>query len=116
MPIPAHTLVQYIEVEGKKKAVLVATPLNDTQYGIGFSVCHSRDRFNKKRGLEIALGRAVKGTLTIVPIDMESLIEEYLSNFLKRCDSFYKGMVFYNTVEDKYDAALNSDFGQKESL
>ena len=52
-------LVQYVRnYQNQKIGVVVATS-RDT---IGWSQCSYKDEFNKKRGLDIALGRLLKGT------------------------------------------------------
>lgn len=47
-------LIKYVrDFERRPFACVVAT-----ENGIGYSVCHDRDRFNKKLAREIAIGRA----------------------------------------------------------
>lgn len=52
-------LIKYIRYEGQLVGCVVA--LDDKH--MGWSQCHSKlDNFSKSRALEIAMGRAVKGT------------------------------------------------------
>lgn len=65
-------LVQYIR-----------NPVNNAPYGavvaigpgeVGWSLCHRKDRFSKKIAVEIAAGRAAKGTNVVpYPLDAENL-------------------------------------------
>ena len=50
-------LVKHIRLEGTPFATVVAT----SRENIGIAVCCPKDAFNKRRGVEIARGRALKG-------------------------------------------------------
>jgi hypothetical protein len=57
---------------------------------IGWSKCSPKDRFNRKRGTEIAIGRTVKDTQ-----DISSLPNEYQ-------EAFSKAIVQMNSRAQKY--------------
>lgn len=88
---------------GKKKGVLLATlhPENEHRVIVGFSLCHSNDKFDYVDGLhlndwgkEIAYNRGVKiadvsGTVK-VPVTIQCL----LPKFIRRCKSYYRDKKF----------------------
>ena len=88
--IPKYTVIQY--VRNKKRVpygVLVAVK-NSDGFTCGYSLCNKKDRFNKKRALEIALGRAglTNGGLYngIPPHEVRKMIPA----FFERCKKYYK--------------------------
>lgn len=91
--IPKHTVIQYIR---KKKnripyGVIVAIKDVENGYRIGYSLCNKKDRFNKKRALEIALGRAFHSgnqneNNSVTPHDVNRM----LLSFNERCKKYYR--------------------------
>ena len=75
------------------KGIWVASPVfgNPNLIGLGWALCNSSqgDRFDKKMGFEIAIGRASKLTKQVVPY---SLIKGY-NFFHNRCKRYYKDKV-----------------------
>jgi hypothetical protein len=60
-------LITYLkDKKGKKYGVVVFTALDK----VGYSICRKEDTFSKKRGVEIATGRALTGkyTFKILPV------------------------------------------------
>lgn len=99
--IPKHTVIQYIRKKKNRIPYGVVVAIKDIEngYRIGYSLCNKKDRFNKKRALEIALGRAFHG---VNQIDMKHHeknnvnsatphdVNRMLSNFNERCKKYYK--------------------------
>lgn len=58
--VPAHMILPDDEIlpHGGKTEVLITTP--DGKDMVGESMCHENDHFNKKLGVTIAIGRAMK--------------------------------------------------------
>ena len=84
----------YKDKESSREAigVLAAVPTKDGKVvGIGWSMCNkaANDKFDKKRGLSIAIGRASK--LSNAPIP-HSLYRNY-NKFVDRCGKYYKDKV-----------------------
>ena len=71
-------LVKYLREEtndgtkGKPFGVVVAIDKET----IGYSICNPKDRWNKKRGIEIAVGRAMKSKDFILNMKMPQKIFE----------------------------------------
>lgn len=71
-------LIRYLRNEnGQRKAVIVAVQ-KDGEIRIGYARCCKRDQFNRKRGLDIAVGRAEKYPIGRL---LERLVMEYEENF-----------------------------------
>lgn len=72
------------------KGVWAATPSekNPNQVYVGFSLCNKSkgDRFNKRMGLDIALGRSASQSI----VDVPSSLHEGYEFFLKRCSRYFK--------------------------
>jgi hypothetical protein len=89
--IPKHTLISYSRNKcGDPIGVIVAVPVGDNgYYSIGYSQCRKTDKFSKKMGLDIALGRVM--TKNYVIEDMPTSIRKIFPNFIKRCQKYYRG-------------------------
>ena len=57
-------LVKYIRDNAKRPIGCVVAVAPDA---VGWSVCHPNDPFNKQRAMEIARGRAEKGSVSLPP-------------------------------------------------
>jgi hypothetical protein len=87
--IPKYTLISYIrDKNGEPRGVLVATKLGDSGFNIGYSFCSKYDRFSKKLGLRIALGRA--SYVTDIVETMPRELRKMLPKFIQRCEKYYK--------------------------
>jgi len=77
---------------GEKIGVLVATSIDDFEVGIGWSKVHTQlDKFNKERGEEIAIGRAIKAKdLIYIPLSFDKKMDD----FIERCRKYYKDKEF----------------------
>ena len=92
--LPEHTLVQYLR-KGKDSSrphafygVLVAIKNpSDTGYRIGYSLCCSRDYFDKNDALDRAMGRAERSKYSD---GIPHSIQRHLPEFMERCDRYYK--------------------------
>jgi len=94
---------EYIyDKQRQPKGIWVASPTSNDlgEVGIGWSLCNNKqgDKFDKKRGFQIALGRATKLSTAFIP----SSLEEGYEFFLKRCTRYYKD----KTVVSRYLAIL----------
>jgi len=79
-------LIKYVRKGGnRKKGVLVAVQV-DGKINFGWSLCHRRDKFNKDKGKQIAIGRAVCGKKVKIP---ESLKYD-MDAFVARATRYYK--------------------------
>lgn len=101
------------KIRGKKIGVVVA--IGD---GIlGWSLCNSKDEFDKEKGLSIALSRAhYAGSLSIrgreelyqkVPFSMEKLF----SKMSERSSRYFK---FEEEDDDIYDSEFDKEFKEEE--
>ena len=95
-------LVKYLREEtndgtkGKPFGVVVAIDKET----IGYSICNPKDRWNKKRGIEIAVGRAMKNG----KIGISNLFWYRLNIPLKK----YK--LIHDLIEEIYYKSLTYDF------
>lgn len=93
--IPKYTLITYSRDKyGDPTGVLVAIP-NGEEGGfcIGYAKCRSGDRFNKKMGLTIAIGRATFDSMHYHSDYLDKMphtLRSMLPNFIKRCEKYYK--------------------------
>ena len=89
--IPKHTLISYSRnKQGEPKGVIVAIPRgNGGDFNIGYAQCRKTDKFSKKMGLNIALGRAKVESLESWNNAPHNL-RKMLPKFIKRCESYYK--------------------------
>ncbi len=89
--IPSYALISYSRNKhGEPTGVLVAIPSGrNGDFNVGFSQCRKTDRFTKKMGLEIAIGRA-KGEHIESWDHAPHNIRKMLPAFVKRCEKYYK--------------------------
>ena len=82
----AKIILQYVK-KGKKKVkkAMLVSVLDGDKVRIGWSSCCPRDNFNKKRGLDIALGRARKNMVKVIPS-----LKEAFTKFVMRNKRYYK--------------------------
>ena len=102
------------KITGKRIGVVVATGDGI----LGWSLCNSKDEFDKEKGLSIALSRAhYAGSLSIrgreelyqkVPFSMEKLFNK----MLERSSRYFK----YEEEEDIYDSEFEKEFSNEEDL
>lgn len=102
------------KIAGKRIGVVVATGDGI----LGWSLCNSKDEFDKEKGLNIALSRAhYAGSLSIrgreelyqkVPFSMEKLFNK----MLERSSRYFK----YEEDEDIYDSEFEKEFSKEEDL
>ena len=102
------------KITGKRIGVVVATGDGI----LGWSLCNSKDEFDKEKGLSIALSRAhYAGSLSIrgreelyqkVPFSMEKLFNK----MLERSSRYFK----YEEDEDIYDSEFEKEFSKEEDL
>ena len=99
MLLPDKTLVRYIGEDldpnrngtPRRRGVLVAVPVDDQHFSVGFAFCHPQDQFRKHRGLEIAINRAIHGSTAQPPKSLQHHFKVELELFLKRCSAYYQG-------------------------
>jgi hypothetical protein len=90
--IPANTLISYSRNrKGDPRGVLVAIKSGTHgDFNIGYAQCRKGDKFSKKMGLKIALGRAEFDTsfssLNHIPHNLRKM----LPSFIQRCEKYYK--------------------------
>lgn len=92
--IPKYTVIQYVRHKGGKKknvpyGVIVGVKIEEG-FGVGYSLCNKKDRFNKKMALKIAIGRVYQGNcigegLGGVPNDVRRMAP----GFIRRCNKYY---------------------------
>jgi hypothetical protein len=90
--IPKYTLISYSrDKNGEPKGVLVAVPTQHKgDFSIGYAQCRKDDRFSKKMGLKIALGRAVFQPSHYSFDNMPHNLRKMLPSFIKRCEKYYQ--------------------------
>lgn len=89
--IPAYSLVTYYrDKKNNPRGVLLAIPCGDSgDFNVGFAQCRKTDKFSKKMGLKIALGRANVEHIESWH-DAPHNIRKILPSFIKRCERYYK--------------------------
>jgi hypothetical protein len=89
--VPAYTLISYSRnKKGDPIGVLVAKKRgNNGDFTIGYSQCRKGDKFSKKMGLKIALGRCDTGSFGGLD-SMPHNLRRNLSSFVQRCEKYYK--------------------------
>lgn len=80
-------LIEYYRNEnGIRQGVVVSTGKNI----VGWSLCNKKDKFEKERGIQIALARANKisegGTVKKTPFTLQPLVDK----MLKRSSKYFK--------------------------
>lgn len=70
-------IIQYKRDKNNNPIGVVVAILNESNsFKIGWSKAAEGDHFTKERGLQIARGRALKGTKAKLPADMKRLFED----------------------------------------
>lgn len=86
-----ETIIKYVrDRKGKPRGVIVATKVEETRYSIGWSLCNPADSFNKRMGLQIAIGRA---TALADLMEMPPSLHSHLGDMVKRANRYFKGCV-----------------------
>jgi len=88
-------IVQYVRDE-KRNPIGAVVALSPTK--VGFSLCHPRDKWDRKIGLKIAEGRAKQYGLEDiqeylkrkVPYNKSNLLFYVLRNVVERAEKYYK--------------------------
>ena len=118
VPLIENTILgprAYIDiVRGKRVGVVVA--IGDGV--LGWSLCNSKDEFDKEKGLSIALHRAhyagslsIRGREEIYQKVPDSLIELF-EKVNERSSRYFK----YEEDEDIYDSEFEKEFSKEEDL
>lgn len=96
--IPENTLIKYVrDKKGLPKGIIVAVKRDDDTVSVHWSYCRKSDTFNKKRGLEIAINRALLGSRSaIIPRD----ILKEMKSFNERVERYYRNANFESWFED----------------
>jgi hypothetical protein len=91
--IPPYTLISYSRDKKRNPTgVLVAIKTGDNgEFNIGYAQCCKHDRFHKKMGLKIAIGRAEMENYNSLD-NIPHVIRKMLPEFVKRCEKYYKPM------------------------
>ncbi len=105
MNAPAKQIVQFIYDNPDKTnrqpiGVLAAIRAqNAPDVAIGWSLCKrsAGDRFDKRKGKEIALNRSVLGSGRVVP---NSIVQDYIA-FAKRAQKYFSDAKVITQVDDK---------------
>jgi hypothetical protein len=83
---------------GDPIGILIAMPATDPtegfKYHIGWSQTHKNDKFNKRIGLSVAVGRITKaeavGVEFLMDYTIPHRIKRMLPQFRQRCNRFFK--------------------------
>ena len=89
--IPKYSLITYYrDKRGEPKGVLVAVPTQHKgDFSIGYAQCRKGDKFSKKMGLKIALGRAVFQPSHSFFDTMPHNLRKMMPAFVRRCERYY---------------------------
>jgi hypothetical protein len=100
------------ETEGDKRipiGYMICMPIpNTTAIGIGISICHRLDRFNKRIGRDFAMQRINRYDIPIYIKEREDnfydSIEDQISYFAQRCNRFYseQQLILPKVLKHKY--------------
>jgi len=84
-----HEVVKYVYDElGQKRAVMVATPVDETHVIVGYAMKHPNDIFCKKHGLVLARRRAgVWSDRHVDHVKIPPLLRGKLTEFSARCEA-----------------------------
>jgi hypothetical protein len=92
--IPKYTLISYSRDKKRNPTgVLVAIKTgNNGEFNLGYAQCCKDDRFNKKMGIKIAIGRAEISNFNdwFFSHKVPFTIRKMLPAFIKRCEKYYK--------------------------
>lgn len=89
--IPPYTLISYSRKKnGDPVGVLVAKKIGKNgDFTIGYAQCRKGDKFSKKMGLKIALGRCETGSVGGLD-NMPHNLRRHLTSFVQRCEKYYQ--------------------------
>lgn len=89
--LPKYSLITYTrDRKNNPRGMLVAVPSgNNGNFRIGYAQCRKEDKFNKKMGLKIALGRADSESYSSID-NMPHDLRRIFPGFIKRCEKYYK--------------------------
>ena len=91
--LPEYTIIKHIRQRGKPKATLVAWKGAGESYNVGWSMCHSKDNFNKQEATSLALLRGMHYSVSGVGTKkFPYLINEHLPEFINRAGRYFKDM------------------------
>ena len=80
-------LYQYVRKNGKRIGIVVAIELDTDNVRIGWSLCNVKlDKFDRYRGLQIAVGRAIYNSTTDIP----QSVYPTLTHFAQKAKRYYK--------------------------
>lgn len=99
----SNVLMQFVrDRKGNPRGVVVATVNDQNEVTLGWSYTNIKagDRFNKKRGIDIALGRVKTGTDAQVP-----------HNVQKVSDRMYRRALIYFKKPIQLEKLIDSEFG-----
>lgn len=85
-----NSLIQFVrDRKGQPRGVVVATVIDDAvRFGWSYTNVKAGDRFNKKRGLQIAFGRAETGHSSAVKVP--HAVTKVLLKVEQRADNYFK--------------------------
>jgi len=88
-----NSLFQFVrDRKGQPRGVVVATVVNnEIRYGWSYTNTKAGDRFNKQRGIHIALGRIDNGWGHNVVIPYN--VTKVLNRMANRAEAYYKNVV-----------------------
>ena len=95
-------LIEKIVINGRAVGYFVATPTKrDGFYVIGWSLCNSKDPFDKTKGLAIALNRWYHyyNTDEITNCKIPLKIRKNTKAFIMRCNRYFKARVVLQSLE-----------------
>ena len=86
-------LIRYIRDENRNPIGVTVGSVKDGEIIIGQSSCHPKDTFNKKRGIEIAIARALNkswfyGADRIISQYKHSIFAQAVSAMHRRCTKY----------------------------
>lgn len=92
--IPENTLISYYrDKHGNPRGVLVAVKKDrHGNFNVGYAQCRKSDKFSKKMGLKIALGRSYYEHMDALD-NMPHNLRKMLPAFIKRCEKYYQVFV-----------------------
>jgi len=77
-------------VRDKQANRLVGTVVAIDAGEVGWSQCCKKDQFDKKRGVQIAYGRAVKGTQAKMAMSTKELMNDAVEEMDQRSRHYFK--------------------------
>ena len=93
--IPKHTVIQYVRNKKRVPFGVIGGVKMDDGFGMSYSLCNKKDRFNKKMALKIAIGRVYQGVGCFGDFlyggrTLPNEIRKMKPAFLERCKKYYK--------------------------